>query len=402
MNPQRIAWEGGPGDLHLKLPCRDLGSLKYLGGLLLLGSVILLLMAKAWGWEFAVNLWEDFPDEWQAVNGIVMMRVVFLIPAVMMVVLSARLLLTGCVLLFNLTRTSLRVTRTELQVIDYWGGWKKKRSFPVQSISRLSMARGFGAKKEGAEATRRLSAALSADFWSLVLLDADNESVFLAVGYPQLVIQELSRQLTAQLPGVSTVDMYEAPEQNEGRSAIHETVGITDAPADTKVVITHNGGAIQIDVPQLGLRKGGHGLFGFGCIFSLLPSLFLGVLLYEGLGTDWTQWVPVFMVLIFLVVGVAMMAAGVAGGTREVQLTADAEGLRIVSRSLFGKKVCAWKVAEVKSLKVAKTGTTVGDVALRALYVESVEGKVSAWLKMLSRKEQEWIRALLQQAMGKS
>lgn len=40
--------------------------------------------------------------------------------------------------------------------------------------------------------------------------------------------------------------------------------------------------------------------------------------------------------------------------------------------------------------------------ALTALYVETKDGETTAWLKMLSREEQEWILAYLQQSLSGS
>ncbi len=399
----RIEREGVPGDLRFKLPCRDLGKLKNLGWIPLAGCIFLFLMAVGWGDDLARELWEDLPRNWREIEVADCLPALFLIPSLIMIFLGLKLLKTGAVILGNRTWTEVRVTHTHLRVKEHFGAWTKKRKFPVQSITGLSMAEGFGDKKDDTEVPDKFSAMIPEDLWSLLVFQGEENENLLCVGYPQRVINELSQHLAAQLPGVSNVEIYEEDEEEEaeeGRVGDPKPVKLPREPSGTKVIREVLPDGVAFQVPKMGLGKGSHGMFSFGCIFSCFPLVASGFMIFgNGVEKDLSLLFPILILSVFFLVGGGLMFAGLSTGTRKVIIAATRGGLRIESTSIFGEKDCEWRVGEIKPLKVSPTGTTVGNTALTALYVETQEGKTTAWLKMLGREEQEWIAAHLQKAL---
>ncbi|MDF3131141.1 hypothetical protein P0Y35_18165 [Kiritimatiellaeota bacterium B1221] len=399
----RIEREGIPGDLRFKLPCRDLGKLRNLGWIPMIGAVVLFVMAYHWGYDLALELWQDLPRNGSEIGVKDLLPALFLIPSLIMIFLGVKLLLTGWVLIGNRTWTEVGVTHTHLRVKDHLGPWKKKRKFPIQSITGLSMVEGFGDPAESADVPDKLSDMVPADLWSLLLYQGEGKERLLCLAYPQRVINELSQHLAAQLPGVSNVEIYVEEVEAAESKGDSQAFKIPEVPAGSKIIRQDLSDGVAFQVPKMGLGKGSHGLFTLGCIFFSFPLFFLAVILMsEGKETGFTLLLPFLVLSVFFLAGGFMIYFGLSSGTRKVLLKANRRSLRIESTSIFGKKEREWRAGEIVSLKISETGTTVGDTALTGLYVESKEGKTSAWLKMLSRKEQEWIMAHLKQSLGMS
>jgi len=401
MIPDRIEVERGPGEMRWKLPSRDLGRARHLGWGGVVGFLFLSFMAFSWGAGLVGDLLEDgFPNV-ETLGPGDLFHLLFLLPALVMVVMGLRILWTGLTVVGNRTRTEVRVDRSQLEVRDFLGGWRKKRKWDVNRVARLEIARGTGNPDVPAEERSRTTIPwLPEDFWSVSACLSDGTSVAVALGYPLRVIQDLAAQLSSQLPAVSGATVVEekgeAMEPRTGES--NDPAPVPDAPEGMRVEMLQVADGVGFSVPAQGIWKGNHGLFLFGIVFGLFPVVFFGVILKAEGGFSLELLFPAAILSVFLLIGGGMAFAGLVLGTRKTMIAFRGERLRVETESILGRKNREWRKGEIASLEVAPTGTRVNNRALTALYVEETGGRRTGWLKMLSREEQEWVAAHLRNA----
>ena len=399
MNPGRIEMERAPGEARWRLPCRDLGKARRLGWAGVAGCGALFGMAYLWGGSLARNLVETAPAdirEWTLGD---VVSVLFLIPAVFLVLLGLRVLWTGWVVLGNRTRTEVRATREWVGIREYLGGWRRKRKIHVNQIVKLEVARGI---LDWDQETRSDPAPwVPEDLWSLGARLQNGKRVPVVLGYPRGVIQEISSGLALQLPLGGGVElMPEPPVPDKDWTSGSEKVEVRPPPANTRVEMMQAADGVGFSIPAMGLLKGSHGMFVFGVMFNLFPAAFLvALLVLEDSPVDELLLAAGFL-SVFFIIGTAVMLAGIAMGTRKTLIATGGGRLRVESDSVFGHKEREWAAGEIAALEVENTGTRVNNKALSALYVRERNGKRTAWLKMLSREEQKWIVGHLHHALA--
>lgn len=394
MTDLQLQQSGVPGDVRIRMPNRDPGKIRLLGCAPVLVALFLFAMAYAWGGSLMKNFLGELPADGRGIRLPELFTLLFLIPSVVMIVFGCRLFWTGWVILFNRTRTEIRITRRHLIIRERLGGFSKKTKTAVPQEGELHIVNEEGPGRSKTSSAPRMDGWFKEELLGLMYETSYGKSTPISLLYPREVLMDLGSRLTLLLPGVGWGKADVPADEPEAVRPKRQFARIPEEPADTRVEMQILSGGVGFDVPKMGVMKGSHGLFPMGVAFLTFPLIFLVVILKEG---DLFGMLFAGAVLsVFFLVGAVMTGFGLSSGTRRTLIGVRNGRLRIESTSLFGTKKQSWSATELKCLRVSPTGTTVNDLPLTALYVESADGNTSAWLKALSEEEQEWITAHLE------
>lgn len=169
-------------------------------------------------------------------------------------------------------------------------------------------------------------------------------------------------------------------------------------PADSPITIERFPDGVTIQIPPGGLWRGSHGLFAFGLIWLAITgplTLCLGGGVAAGQpnaqGNTAMLWLMPLMLLLFPLVGVGLLLAGINMGTRKAVLAVTGGSLMVLQTGIFGSKQRDWPPGEVEAVRIGPSGMTVNDKPVLELQIFDGGASKFGLLAGRSDEELEWI-----------
>lgn len=372
-----------PGRASFDLPARALGPFRLLG-LVPMGFAIL------FAWMPVTQLLRSLERALSGTGGgfdwFVMLFLSLFVFAALMPFGLGLFMLAG--------RTRVTVTHDRLISTERAGPFRWSRRVPLADIERIELA--ATAPGEGAPDVVHLAGA------GLVAWLRSGKKFPVALGYSREVLAPLLEQIRATLRDQGrSVTMAERQVAVSADAAPPAEVPRETRPADSNVIVTEQGGAVELLVPSRGLWKESAGLIRFGVIWSLV----VGVILFLILFAERQGGFPVgavLGVLAFDLVGVAALLVGIHFGTRRWLLRANPGELRVALKSALRRRAWQWPATDIESISAGDSGTRVNGRVLFQLQIKlHGGGRATGLLTGRNADELAWIATTLRRALGR-
>lgn len=285
----------------------------------------------------------------------------------------------------------IEVRSGDLRCAERAGPVRRTRAIPGSEITRLEMrAAGSGVLRgivalAGGESTKRP----------------------VVVGYPSDLLVGLTAALGDDLGVETSVDLDAKLVRPEPEGGVRgEPERPAPQPPKSSASVTRDGDAVSIELPPLGVRKGGKGLFSFAVLWNLICWPIAGGFAYVGVkdGATGALVASAFVALIFGGVGVWVTVEVVRMGRRRAFIDVVDGVLLISTRTPFGSRQRQWAREDVVSVKVGETGTEVNERAIRELQVRSraPDGseEKAGFLRERPDGELYWLASEIRAALG--
>ena len=177
-----------------------------------------------------------------------------------------------------------------------------------------------------------------------------------------------------------------------------------DTPAGTSIRITEQAGGLVALVPPTGFKGVSGFMLGFSLFWLLISSLVGGgfaAAALQGKG-DKPPWFVFVLVIVFVLIGLGMLASAISTARRKASLRASRDELIIVQQSIFGSKTFKRSVGELATIGIGDSNFEVNDVPVQELQLHATDGETHGFFSNLTNEELLWLATHLRQATGVS
>ena len=386
---QAITCEYSGGNACFDFPVRPLGAAKIMG-------VILIGFGICFDWVPAKMFWQNFahaPATTSGSGGFYIVSILFeggfllggLIPVVM-----------GLVMLFGRCRVEWREGR--LRSSERLGPFHWTRRLPKKPIARL-LAAGPTAPNPSDGAVPRSRPRTDPTLSSLAVLYADGSKQALVLGYPQAWLVGVAQQLQGYVGGTAgAVTPVPVPVVAEVAAFVDDTE-VSQRPANSRAEVSGSGNNVRVFLPALGLWKGAKGFFGFSLAWTVFFGWAFVVKAWAIFKYHAPSIGPLPLVLLFWVIGCAMLGVAVQAGLRRVELVVEGGQLRVDIKGPVRKSSKIWAKSDIAAIRVGPSNVIVNNRPLPALQIYPRAGKKRGMLAGRDEEELKWLATRLRQAL---
>ena len=378
-------------------PARDLGKARWVGLIPLGMSCVMGWFTYAWV-RSALDLDSGEPF---TVDPFGLLCAAFVLPLAAMALLF---LLIGAGLCLNALQAEVWVGNKHLTAVERFGPFAWKRRRKIDGIRKLVLTRAPTTEQEAA-------AGQALGTVDLVALRAEGEGIkpmIIAPGYSRNLLEPLAVLLAQQVNTAAPAGRHV-----EGAGAVQverEDLcgGAEAAEDDPRALVQPEGSDIRFEetaegcsivAPPAGLRKGSHGLFTFGVLWTLvLGTVFVVILAVEG--PERPPLVAFCIVGVMMAVGVGLLAGGYAMGKRSAAIVVSRDRLFIKRISPFGTSSHEFGAQELETIRMGPSGTEINERPINELQIVPREGKKYGLLSQRRDDELAWIAAVLRHRLG--
>lgn len=318
------------------------------------------------------------------------------------------LVLLGLAILENRTYSEIAVNRSYVRIVEHFfflrWSWKK----PAADLLRVSV-----------KTSRRPGNSFGMGCITLAMEGCG--SLLLGAGYPASLLNPTSETLAHLLSQAQIADHFDSTvrndededESDEEDESLCETEEArrekqdaipTSEPADndvampegTKIVFTKDGNTCAFAIPATGLFRGlALGLLGFSTLWLCFVGFMMTIAMRE------RESIGILLFLgIFLSIGLALLALAVKIGMRRVLIAVTPELLAYQVTSPFGITKEQFNRAEVTTIGVGPSGTTVNNRPIPELKIGRSQDKATGLLEGVKIEELQWIAATLRSSLN--
>ena len=304
--------------------------------------------------------------------------------------------LLSAILGFLRSRCVVEITPRELRIIEHLGPRHWERSWPLARVTALSA--------QPMRRNRRPSSNPSeSHHWGLQLEDSNGESAWAVVGYPREKLEDLADRLRSameEFPAPPPVALRVVADEPATQARAARFVGTGSTGASTEIRYESTDDGLRVHVPASGLWKGSRGLWGMGLMFTAAPlAMWIGFF-FKALSGGANAWGPVFILTIFLALGVGLSLCGWNMGRRTATFEVSQEGLTVTRRTISGESSRRFRTDEISDLRVGPSGMSINGVQVMELQVFVGKVKVLGLLSQRTTPECEQIVSALTEALS--
>lgn len=386
---QVLELEGG-GAAFL-LPRRDLGKLRRFALFPILFGMFILGFMTVWTSGFAGGFLKAF-GPWGLLAGL------FALPGFL-----AGGAVIGIGLAMHYGRTELRRRDDRISCTERVGILSWTRHIRADQIQRLEVS-GFDSVNSSG---KPVDVPLLKELASLGAQLKNGKKSLLVLGYPRPWLLALGAALAdemqevdfeksgTEVPVVSVVDLPILP--------VEEEVDRFDRPEESNIDYQELADGFTLNVPALGLWKGGGGLFVFGLIWCGFLTVFTAVFVFAAgngqPGKPQEAWIVFSFVGLFWLVGAGLLLGAIYLGRRSAGLAVSNGRLLAIEIGLFGTKRSEWNLDELLTVRVGRSGAEINDRPLMQLQIVPRTGPTAGFLTGRDERELEWMATLLRHAV---
>lgn len=277
----------------------------------------------------------------------------------------------------------IEVNAEGIRCVERVGPTRSARTIPGRSVRRLEMRAGSGKLGDKTATTGPMH-----NLGGIVALCGDDMTKRpVVVGYPGEMLVGLCESLAQEVGVESGIDFNaklrpddeeEDDEVAASASGGTPTIDLDDTstipqPAASAATVTRDGGALSIELPPLGLRKGGKGMFSFAILWNLIVWPMAIGMLAVGVKTGAIGAIiaGAFILLVFCGIGVFVAVEVIRMGRRRAIIDVVEGALLITTRTPFGSRQRQWAREEIASIKAGPSGTEVNEKPILELQVHA-------------------------------
>lgn len=392
------------------LPRRTLGKAKHFGWVLLIGGLVGAVFLFVWmsmPLASAIDILDETPPFAIFLFVFGGLGLLGLIPTLGSVSL-------GIALLRNKTYSRVDVRNGKLICTErfYLGRWKRKCKFPdILRFRVIHASENNEPADEESHTDTSFTSLLGEAQFAIEAQDQSGKKFLVAPGYPEELLEDLAPELAEHFSAQAI--LYDAPRaarRQQSRAAGRPNDSLDESPApiqvppqpgESDISVERRPDGITLRVPPTGLRKGSHGLFGFGILWlAFVVVIFAFIFLGGFKGQQAVPWSALAFMGLFVLPGVGMFVAGINMGRRRAAIVTMKDRLFVVRESIFGKKQQEWTAGEILEIVCGKSGMEVNDIPVCELQIHSSSRAKFGLLSQRDADEIRWIAAELCHALN--
>jgi len=307
------------------------------------------------------------------------------------------MMIRGATLVSGRSRESIEMTRDLLRVTEHLGPFRWTRKLPREQIRRFTRKPSPRHGKGPSPASLHNN-----DGPCLWAENTAGKPFRIAPFYSTAVLDPLAAALAEVMerPAAGAGAPSAAATDNDGATAEEGTAPAP--PPNTAVTIRDFAEGFAIDAPPVGLRRGSQGLFIFSLVWLGMCGLIFTVPLWGG-GRGVSNVVPwILFALLFVGIGLAMLAASIHMGRRRVMIAVNARTVGLRQIGIFGARERRFPRAEVADVCVGPSGMEINNRPVMELQFRLRDRKKVGCLSSLSEEELHWLAAVLRRRLGLS